>query len=802
MHNHPNAAHRRHIVEQMFGRRVVDFLRFVKRRAPFPHRMARRFFREVWPATRLEHDTARIDPARETVLLVIHQATRTGAPILGYNLAKWLGRRYNVVALLMRGGELTEDFEASCSAVVGPLVHADWQPTEIERVLERITSTYAIKYVVANSIDTRIAYKPLTLSLVPVVSLVHEFASHLRPPGEMGRALEWATEIVFSARVVAQSVRAEYPNLDNRAIHILPQGRAELPPRAETDKARQEGDLRRAIRPPGAEDAFVVLGCGTITYRKGVDVFLSCAAAVTAQKQRRPVRFVWIGRASPSEMDHVYAIYLSEQLARCGLEGSVVILDEVADLGPAFAAADAFFISSRLDPLPNVGIDAAFAGLPIVCFENGTGFAELLGAREATRRSVVPYLDYAAAARLIARLADDERTLRELGRDTKALAEATFDMERYAADIDRVGCEAARKVEQRREDLETIGADPAFDLALYEGPAFKWPPRRESILYYLARSAAYGTGKHPTVNFYYRRPCPGFHPQIYAHERNLEGSVVDPLAHYLRDGKPEGPWRHEVIRPSDPAPEGAGGAELRTALHGHFFYPELIGDLLRKLKASRSRLDLLLSTTDDDKERHLLNATRGYTRGKVVVRIVPNRGRDIGAFLTGFGQDIAGGSYDVVGHVHGKRSLFLGDNVIGDSWREFMWQHLIGDRYPMMDIILARLACERELGLVFPEEPHLADWDMNRPIAEGLARRMGMALPLPPFFDFPVGTMFWARAQALAPLVSLKLDWSDYPQEPLPIDGTILHTLERLLPFSARHAGYRYATTHIAGVTW
>jgi lipopolysaccharide biosynthesis protein len=62
--------------------------------------------------------------------------------------------------------------------------------------------------------------------------------------------------------------------------------------------------------------------------------------------------------------------------------------------------------------------------------------------------------------------------------------------------------------------------------------------------------------------------------------------------------------------------------------------------------------------------------------------------------------------------------------------------------------------------------------------------------------------MFWARPRALAPLFGLRLDWGDYPEEPVPIDGTMIHALERLLPFAAGHAGFRYATTHVPGVTW
>jgi lipopolysaccharide biosynthesis protein len=154
-----------------------------------------------------------------------------------------------------------------------------------------------------------------------------------------------------------------------------------------------------------------------------------------------------------------------------------------------------------------------------------------------------------------------------------------------------------------------------------------------------------------------------------------------------------------------------------------------------------------------------------------------------------------------VGHLHSKRSLLIDDAALGENWREFLWQNLLGDLYPMMDIILERFDENRSLGIVFPEDPHLSDWDDNLEIGSGLANRMGIGEPLPPFFDFPIGTMFWARPKALEPLFELKFGWEDFPEEPLPYDGTMLHALERLLPLVATHAGYRFATTQIPGVT-
>ena len=68
-------------------------------------------------------------------------------------------------------------------------------------------------------------------------------------------------------------------------------------------------------------------------------------------------------------------------------------------------------------------------------------------------------------------------------------------------------------------------------------------------------------------------------------------------------------------------------------------------------------------------------------------------------------------------------------------------------------------------------------------------------------FNFPAGTMFWARTIALGPLFELGLSWDDYPAEPLPCDGSLLHAIERLLPCVAKNAGFRCVLTHVPGIT-
>ena len=81
----------------------------------------------------------------------------------------------------------------------------------------------------------------------------------------------------------------------------------------------------------------------------------------------------------------------------------------------------------------------------------------------------------------------------------------------------------------------------------------------------------------------------------------------------------------------------------------------------------------------------------------------------------------------------------------------------------MMDVILDRFARDSKLGLVFPCDPNVCGWSLNRFDANVLLERMGIVTELPDSFFFPIGTMFWARTDAIAPLLQLDLNWSDYP---------------------------------------
>jgi hypothetical protein len=367
---------------------------------------------------------------------------------------------------------------------------------------------------------------------------------------------------------------------------------------------------------------------------------------------------------------------------------------------------------------------------------------------------------------------------------------------RYVVFLRNLGQSCLEDRKQSARDLRTILEAGSFDAGFCFGGTSAKQPLARSIERYLRESRM----AHPRYlsgsGFLSRRPIVGFNPLIYASEcPAFRSANENPLAHFLRSGRPVGRWLHETIVPTRRATSEAV-AGIRVALHGHFHYPELLPEFLECLKANQTSVDLFLTTTTKESANEIERCLTRFGMSGVKVIVTSNVGRDIAPLLKIFRN--LKGAYDVIGHLHGKKSPQFAPEV-GARWREFALRHLLGDTHPMADIILQRFADDPKLGVVFPEDPHLNDWDNNRPTSEAVANRMRIDLPLPRFFDFPIGAMFWARPQALQPMFDLNLSEQDFPAEPLPTDGTIVHALERLVTFSAEKAGYRYATTHVPG---
>tara|TARA_R110002126_G_scaffold278004_1_gene424125 strand:- start:30436 stop:32715 length:2280 start_codon:yes stop_codon:yes gene_type:complete len=739
------------------------------------------------------HCESLINPRRETVMVLLHEASRSGAPILGWNIINELKIDHNVVAVVLKTGPIIAAIQSAANETVILPTATAWDGDDGARLAHELMSTYSPLYVIANSGLTSGVAVHMEECGAPVVALVHEFASDRPNTDTLNALFKHASRIVFPAQIVADDSLAAYPDLDVRKTVIQAQGSMKIPPIGKAvwaEAGRADATCGQFM---GKDGRFTVLGIGSIIYRKGVDLFVSTADFLQRELGRHDIRFIWVGQTIASEMRYRRAI--EAQVKKCGLEGVVEYYDEVDNLDPFYEAADLFLLSSRFDPLPNVAIDSMFQGVPVACFADAGGFSEIVSKCSLTGDLVLPYGSVSAAGRAIADLMDARRYRGELSAHIRQQALEHFDFDGYIRKITSLGHEAAEQMRQKRRDTKTILEANVFNKELCFGEQARDKTEQAVIAEYLEAIRFHWPLGSSRAKLHFGRPLPGFNPLIYDLEHPSKNGVFrDPLTDYLRKGKPQGRWAHKVIEPSD----GFGASPLRTALHGHFHYPDLLEECLQSLSVNETKPDLFITTTNEGKIQKINTILEKSGWEAKEVWAVPNRGRNIFPFITDLPERLKG-QYDIVCHIHGERSKYLSADR-GVRWRSFAWQHLVGDREPMIDIVAAAFSNNPDVGLIFPEAPYFPGWGVNEGVATELADRIGVETPLPRHFDFPNGAMFWARPEALKPLFELKLDLSEVPVEPLPLDGTSLHALERLLPLVVEKAGYGYATTYVADV--
>ncbi len=226
----------------------------------------------------------------------------------------------------------------------------------------------------------------------------------------------------------------------------------------------------------------------------------------------------------------------------------------------------------------------------------------------------------------------------------------------------------------------------------------------------------------------------------------------------------------------------------RLAAICHIYYDNIASEIQRYLAHIPFGFDVYISTNTPAKKALIEAVFRGWTRGRVEVRVAPNRGRDIAPKLICF-KDVYP-NYEYVLHLHSKASKHAG---VLATWRGYTYETLLGSPAIVASVFDA-FRRRPDLGIVaaqhFEAMRHWINWGDDFKLAQPLARRMGFALSVDKVLDFPSGSMFWARTAALKPLLDLNLAAEDFDAESGQIDATIAHAIERLYFYVCEQAGF------------
>jgi glycosyltransferase involved in cell wall biosynthesis len=345
-------------------------------------------------------------PTNDASLLVIgHDACRAGAQhVLLSLLREWRRQdRFSLRLLLVKDGVLRRDFEQVCPTLV--LTDFSMLPGR-KAALERFLASRP-QLIYSNTVVNGPLLEELGWLNCPIVTHVHELQKSIErwAPGEiMAATLRRTNHFIAVSEPVAENLKARH-GVAAEAITVI---HAFIDIGSETRTTSAVAARRRELQLN--PEHIVVFGCGTTDWRKGPDLFVEIAAQACATLPQ--LRFLWIGAGSHEERSA-----LDKLIARRGLRDRVRFLGERSDARGYLAAGDIFLLSSREDPFPLVALEAADAGLPIICFDGAGGMPGFVG-QECGRSVALENIDATATA--IRELATDEALRRRLGAQAKA----------------------------------------------------------------------------------------------------------------------------------------------------------------------------------------------------------------------------------------------------------------------------------------------------------------------------------------------------------------------------------------------
>jgi hypothetical protein len=625
------------------------------------------------------------------------------------------------------------------------------------------------------------------------VLLVHEFAANTMPRSKFLDSRTWASNVVFSTQLTKDDAVRSFPGGIFDDALVLPQGRCTVPraialpssvsfleTAAPVDASQMASGSRQ-----------LVVGIGSVCIRKGVDLFIEVASQMKAQAGDSVFEFLWVGSGYP-DYDPEYSAFLADHIQRAGLTDSLRIVPDTDNLDALYDQATLLLLTSRLDPLPNIAIDAICKGLPIVCFDKASGIADVLKDSNLGADCVAAYINPSDMTHKAMRLCTDAHRPR-VQQALRAIGEGAFSMPRYCRQLLELRSDAQKTLDKCTETAQALIATERLDVTYYRGAP---PAARQHQRAYI--QSCWEFVLRTRVGTVIRKPQVGFNPLIYRERIGLDPNI-DPFLHHIRHESDTPYVAPHIVGPRSEW-HSDESARQSVALHIHAYYPELLHDILGRLAKNRTPVTLFITVDSATKQGQVQTVLDAAGMPEAIVSIHANRGRDVFPFLE-LCQSIQD-RYDIIGHVHTKKSPHVRDGSdLVARWRDMLLGNLLGSDQcsDMLDRIIAHMDRHPNVQLVFPDDPHIIGWGKNLDFAKDLVASTEFAA-LPKFFDFPVGTMFWATSKYLKPFIDMALPERFSPEEPLPIDGTVLHAWERLLGAKVGTQPPEYALTYVPGL--
>lgn len=239
-------------------------------------------------------------------------------------------------------------------------------------------------------------------------------------------------------------------------------------------------------------------------------------------------------------------------------------------------------------------------------------------------------------------------------------------------------------------------------------------------------------------------------------------------------------------------------SQKRIALLIHIYYQDQIEYCLRYVRNMPVYIDIYVTTVEKNEEI-VRESFRSVVCNHIEIRVVKNRGRDMSALFVGCADVLESNEYDYICCIHDKKSPQVGI-LLGMAFRDTTFENTLASK-EFVENVIGTFDREPFLGyLGFPYMIGGPYWPVlcnawaspnnfanTNQLLERCNIKPMIAMDKPPIV---YANVFWCRPDALKPLIDLHLTYEDFDEEPLAIDGTFSHAMERAVTYVAQHQGY------------
>lgn len=316
-------------------------------------------------------------------IICTHNLSKTGAPLLAFNICKSLGKKENdVVAIALSQGE--DNIANYYSKYNIPLFDLDTfyiadspdysQEDSINQSLSFFRE-YGFGTAVLNTVISAEKAKFFKANYFKTISLIHETKQTIEIHdflSEARQAAAFSDYIVFPTEEIREGFFSLIHKIKGFSL-VHPQGIYNV-------LTKNENVNLQNLDPRITSSKTIILGSGSVNLRKGFDLFVSCANELLERNSKADILFIWTGNCDSDTDGKIFKDRLMAQARTSLIKDSFIVKPFLSpnEYCALLEKANVFWCTSRDDTFPSVVLEAMKACVPVVAFAHTGGVDSML----------------------------------------------------------------------------------------------------------------------------------------------------------------------------------------------------------------------------------------------------------------------------------------------------------------------------------------------------------------------------------------------------------------------------------------